>query len=76
MQERADRSIQEPGESTFYLNLPELGIIPVGRCRDSRPSARYVGIRSSPANLKTPPKASDSAVLARFRPRRARHLAA
>jgi len=28
MQERANRSIQEPGESMFYLNLPELGIIP------------------------------------------------
>jgi succinoglycan biosynthesis transport protein ExoP len=28
MRERADRSIQEPGDSTFYLNLPELGVIP------------------------------------------------
>jgi capsular exopolysaccharide synthesis family protein len=28
MRERADRTIQQPGDSTFYLNLPELGIIP------------------------------------------------
>jgi len=28
MRERSDRSIQEPGESSFYLGLPELGIIP------------------------------------------------
>ncbi len=28
MRERADRSIQQPGDSTFFLNLPELGIIP------------------------------------------------
>ncbi|MDP2999980.1 MAG: GNVR domain-containing protein, partial [Bryobacterales bacterium] len=28
MTERADRSIQEPGDSSFYLNLPELGVIP------------------------------------------------
>ena len=28
MQERANRSIREPGETMFYLNLPELGIIP------------------------------------------------
>ncbi len=28
MRERADRSIQQPGDSPFFLNLPELGIIP------------------------------------------------
>ncbi len=28
MRERADRSIQEPGETGMYLNLPELGVIP------------------------------------------------
>jgi capsular exopolysaccharide synthesis family protein len=28
MRERADRSIQDPGETALYLNLPELGIIP------------------------------------------------
>jgi polysaccharide biosynthesis transport protein len=29
--ERADRTIQDPGDVTFYLNLPELGVIPAGR---------------------------------------------
>src|SRR5258708_6840029 len=28
MRERADRSVQQPGDSPFFLNLPELGIIP------------------------------------------------
>ena len=28
MRERADRSIQDPGETTLYLNVNELGIIP------------------------------------------------
>jgi polysaccharide biosynthesis transport protein len=28
MRERADRSIQVPGETAMYLNVPELGIIP------------------------------------------------
>jgi succinoglycan biosynthesis transport protein ExoP len=28
MQERADRSIQDPGETQTFLNLPELGVIP------------------------------------------------
>ena len=30
MRERADRSIQQPGDSPFFLGLPELGIIPSG----------------------------------------------
>jgi capsular exopolysaccharide synthesis family protein len=28
MRERADRTIQAPGDAQFYLNLPELGVIP------------------------------------------------
>jgi polysaccharide biosynthesis transport protein len=31
MQERADRSIQSPGETQFILNVPELGIVPAER---------------------------------------------
>jgi polysaccharide biosynthesis transport protein len=31
MRESADRTIQQPGDSTMYLNLPELGIIPSGK---------------------------------------------
>ena len=30
-QERADRSIQAPGETPHYLNIPELGIVPADR---------------------------------------------
>jgi capsular exopolysaccharide synthesis family protein len=30
MRDRADRTIQQPGDSSFYLNVPELGIIPAG----------------------------------------------
>ena len=28
MRERADRTIQQPGDSTMYLSVPELGVIP------------------------------------------------
>lgn len=37
MRERADRSIQAPGETSAYLNVPELGVIPSAR------AARRVG---------------------------------
>ncbi len=36
MRDRADRTIQQPGDSTFYLNVPELGIIPSGNIDKSR----------------------------------------
>jgi succinoglycan biosynthesis transport protein ExoP len=42
VQERADRSIQEPGETPVFLNLPELGVVP----KDTpgmRIRLRYVG---------------------------------
>jgi capsular exopolysaccharide synthesis family protein len=42
-QERADRSIQEPGETSFFLNLPELGIVPAGEVSAGpRVRLRYV----------------------------------
>ena len=28
IRERADRNLQQPGDAAFYLNLPELGVIP------------------------------------------------
>jgi len=31
MRDRADRTIQQPGDASFYLNVPELGIIPSGK---------------------------------------------
>ena len=42
MQERADRSIQEPGETQFFLNLPELGIVPAEKA-GGRLRLRYIG---------------------------------
>lgn len=30
MRHRANRALQEPGDASFYLNLPELGVIPSG----------------------------------------------
>lgn len=31
MRERADRTLQDPGDPAYYLGLPELGIVPVGQ---------------------------------------------
>jgi len=31
VRERADRTLQQPGDLTLYLNLPELGVIPSGK---------------------------------------------
>jgi capsular exopolysaccharide synthesis family protein len=28
LRERSDRNLQQPGDATFYLNVPELGVIP------------------------------------------------
>jgi polysaccharide biosynthesis transport protein len=28
--EQADRTLQDPGDTTYYLGLPELGVVPVG----------------------------------------------
>jgi polysaccharide biosynthesis transport protein len=36
MRERADRTIQQPGDSALYLNLPELGIIPAAKFESRR----------------------------------------
>jgi capsular exopolysaccharide synthesis family protein len=42
MRERADRSIQEPGETQTFLNLPELGVIPSDDT-GTRVRRRFVG---------------------------------
>jgi polysaccharide biosynthesis transport protein len=64
MQERADRSIQEPGETQFFLNLPELGIVPaekgVGRLRfrysDGNPGGgkQIGGVQAAKESLSAP----------------------
>ncbi len=54
-QERADRSIQEPGETQFFLNLPELGIVPGGSIAGSRVRIRYVnGTAGTPVSRNVP----------------------
>ena len=62
MQERANRSIQEPGESMFYLNLPELGIIPADNL-GTRVRLRIAGNKKV-AEGSASVEASDSTVLA------------
>jgi receptor protein-tyrosine kinase len=36
LRERADRTLQDPGDPAFYLNLPELGVVPVGQLIDGQ----------------------------------------
>jgi len=31
LRERANRNLQQPGDTSFYLNIPELGVIPTAR---------------------------------------------
>jgi receptor protein-tyrosine kinase len=40
LRERADRSLQQPGDAALYLNLPELGVIPSGLGLAARQLAR------------------------------------
>ena len=45
MRERADRTLQQPGDASFYVNLNELGAIP---CADqSRKRLYYYGRRKA-----------------------------
>jgi capsular exopolysaccharide synthesis family protein len=41
LRERADRSIQAPGEASLYLDVPELGVIPSAGAERSRSFAYY-----------------------------------
>ena len=41
MRERADRSIQAPGEASLYLDVPELGVIPSADAERSRSFAYH-----------------------------------
>ena len=45
VRERADRSLQQPGDAAHYLNLPELGVIPSDRA-NSAPIYGYGGRRT------------------------------
>ena len=41
LRERADRTIQEPGDAQFYLNITELGVIPAADLKASRRQFYY-----------------------------------
>lgn len=36
IQERSNRNLQQPGDTAFYLNIPELGVIPTARTDPKR----------------------------------------
>jgi polysaccharide biosynthesis transport protein len=59
MQERADRSIQEPGETQFFLNLPELGIVPA-EAAGGRLRIRYTGGNKGEKERLAPPQENSS----------------
>jgi capsular exopolysaccharide synthesis family protein len=48
--ERANRTLQDPGDITYYLGLPELGVLPVGEVDDWQRSKPALGRRIEPAN--------------------------
>jgi succinoglycan biosynthesis transport protein ExoP len=50
MRERADRSIQDPGETQTFLNLPELGVIPADDS-GTRVRLRFVGSKKVTTEL-------------------------
>jgi polysaccharide biosynthesis transport protein len=67
VRERADRSLQQPGDAAQYLNLPELGVIPSDRAGTS---ARLYGGRSGPPTLiPTPAGQEQDVALATYKRR-------
>src|SRR5437899_12191104 len=67
VRERADRSLQQPGDVGQYLSLPELGVIPSDRAGTA---ARLYGGRSGPQTLIPTPSATEQDVaLATFKRR-------
>jgi succinoglycan biosynthesis transport protein ExoP len=50
--DRADRSIQEPGDAAFFLGIPELGVVPNASIRlgEDRPLLAFAGAQT-PGNL-------------------------
>ncbi len=56
MRERIDRSIQVPGDTPFYLSVPELGVIPSG---DAVPHRRFY--RRKQLSITAPSNADDGA---------------
>jgi capsular exopolysaccharide synthesis family protein len=50
VRERADRTIQQPGDLHFYLNTPELGVIPSSKVQDHK-SFYHRYRKSKPSSL-------------------------
>ena len=51
LRERADRTLQDPGDVTYYLGIPELGVVPIGDLLETAKSrtglkAPNVGLRA------------------------------
>ncbi len=43
LRERADRTLQDPGDPAYYLNLPELGVVPVGSLQPKLQTPKHRG---------------------------------
>lgn len=54
MRERADRTLQDPGDPAFYLNLPELGVVPLGSAQPGMPNAKRLTAQNLRRNGKPP----------------------
>ena len=49
MREREDRTLQEPGDAPFWLNVPELGVIPSALSSSRLKMSHYYGRKELPA---------------------------
>ena len=64
MRERADRTLQAPGETQFWLNIPELQVIPAA-AREVRGRLYRSGKHNKPAALSSFPAAPGQTMLSR-----------
>ncbi|MFN7985430.1 MAG: polysaccharide biosynthesis tyrosine autokinase [Vicinamibacterales bacterium] len=51
LRERADRTIQDPGDSSYYLGLPELGVVPINASMLAKPGLGTASSASTPLEL-------------------------
>jgi capsular exopolysaccharide synthesis family protein len=62
MRERADRTLQEPGDLAYYLQVPELGIIPSAAAKDNLHSGYFQRRKKVTAAAKLIPDAAMTTV--------------
>jgi succinoglycan biosynthesis transport protein ExoP len=63
LRERADRTLQDPGDVSYYLGVPELGVVPVGELFDpARPRNAFRSANLSAASAGTVKAGFDSRV--------------